>query len=70
MEFVIENWVVSLYIQNTIELYLHTWVLAAVALGFIARKIYKYKKDEVKIQPLLGVASHKDYKPGSRKVDL
>ena len=66
MEFVIEDWVVSLYITNTIEMYLHLWVIAAVALGFVARKIYKYKKDEVKIQPLLGVG----YKPGSRKLDI
>jgi len=66
MEFTIESWVVSLYITNTIELYLHAWVIAAVALGFVARKIYKYKKDEVKIQPLLGVG----YKPGSRKLDI
>lgn len=66
MEFVIEDWVVSLYITNTIELYLHSWVIAAVALGFVARKIYKYKKDEVKIQPILGVG----YKPGSRKLDI
>ena len=70
MEFTIESWVMSLYIVNTIELYLHVWVIAAVALGFVARKIYKHKKDEVKIQPLLGVASHKSYKPGSRKLDI
>ena len=66
MELVIENWELGLYIPNTIEMYLHLWVIAAVALGFVARKIYKYKKDEVKIQPLLGVG----YKPGSRKLDI
>ena len=66
MEFVIEDWVVSLYITNTIELYLHVWVPAAIAVLALARKFYKYKKDEVKIHPLLGVG----YKPGSRKLDV
>jgi hypothetical protein len=70
MELVIENWELGLYIPNTIELYLRLWVLAAVAVVLIAYKIYKFKKDEVKIQPLLGVASHKNYKPGSRKLDI
>jgi len=59
MEFVIENWVVSLYITNTIELYLHVWVPAAIAVVALAVKFYKYKKDEVKIQPLLGVVAPK-----------
>jgi hypothetical protein len=59
MEFAIENWVVSLYITNTIELYLHVWVPAAIAVLALARKFYKYKKDEVKIQPLLGVVAPK-----------
>ena len=66
MELVIENWELGLYIPNTIELYLRLWVLAAVAAVLVARKIYKYKKDQVKIQPLLGVA----YKPGKRKLDI
>ena len=66
MELVIENWEIGLYIPNTIELYLRLWVLAAVAAVLVARKIYKYKKDQVKIQPLLGVA----YKPGKRKLDI
>lgn len=66
MEFVIEDWVVSLYITNTIDVYLHLWVPAAIAVLALAHKFYKYKKDEVKIQPLLGVA----YKPGSRKLDI
>ncbi len=66
MEFVIQDWVVSLYIANTIDLYLHVWVPSAIAVLALARKFYKYKKDEVKIQPLLGVG----YKPGSRKLDV
>ena len=66
MELVIENWELGLYIPNTIELYLRLWVLATVAVVLIAYKIYKFKKDEVKIQPLLGVG----YKPGSRKLDI
>jgi len=66
MELVIENWELGLYIPNTIELYLRLWVLAAVAVVLIAYKIYKFKKDEVKVQPLLGVA----YKPGKRKLDI
>jgi hypothetical protein len=66
MELVIENWELGLYIPNTIELYLRLWVLATVAVVLIAYKIYKFKKDEVKVQPLLGVA----YKPGSRKLDI
>lgn len=66
MEFVIEGWVVSLYITNTIELYLHAWIIGAAAVVVGAVKFYKYKKDEVKIQPLLGVA----YKPGKRKLDV
>jgi hypothetical protein len=66
MEFVIQDWVVSLYIANTIDLYLHVWVPSAIAVLALARKFYKYKKDEVKIQPVLGVA----YKPGSRKLDV
>jgi hypothetical protein len=66
MELVIENWELGLYIPNTIELYLRLWVLATVAVVLIAYKIYKHKKDEVKIQPLLGVG----YKPGSRKLDI
>lgn len=66
MELVIENWEIGLYIPNTIELYLRLWVLAVVAVVLIAYKIYKFKKDEVKVQPILGVA----YKPGKRKLDL
>ena len=66
MELVIENWELGLYIPNTIELYLRLWVLATVAVVLIAYKIYKFKKDEVKIQPLLGVG----YKPGTRKLDI
>jgi hypothetical protein len=66
MELVIENWELGLYIPNTIELYLRLWVLATVAVVLIAYKIYKFKKDEVKVQPLLGVG----YKPGSRKLDI
>ncbi len=59
MELVIENWELGLYIPNTIELYLQLWVLAAVAAVLVARKIYKYKKDQVKVEPLLGVAYKK-----------
>lgn len=66
MELVIENWELGLYIPNAIELYLRLWVLAVIAVVLIAYKIYKFKKDEVKIQPILGVG----YKPGSRKLDL
>lgn len=66
----IESWTLYFYIAQVIELYMSIWVPVAVVALLVARKIYKYKKDEVKIQPLLGVASHKDYKPGSRKVDL
>jgi hypothetical protein len=59
MELVIENWELGLYIPNTIELYLQLWVLAAVAAVLVARKIYKYKKDQVKVEPILGVAYKK-----------
>ena len=59
MELVIENWELGLYIPNTIELYLRLWVLAAVSVVLVARKIYKYKKDQVKVEPLLGVAYKK-----------
>ena len=59
MELVIENWELGLYIPNTIELYLRLWVLAAGAAVLVARKIYKYKKDQVKVEPLLGVAYKK-----------
>jgi hypothetical protein len=66
MEFVIEDWTIFLYINNTIDMFLHLWVPAAIAVLALARKFYKYKKDEVKIQPLLGVG----YKPGTRKLDI
>ena len=59
MELVIENWEIGLYIPNTIELYLRLWVLAAVAAVLVTRKIYKYKKEQVKVEPLLGVAYKK-----------
>ena len=59
MEFIIENWTIFLYINNTIDMYLNVWVPAAVAAVLVARKIYKYKKDEVKVEPLLGVAYKK-----------
>ena len=59
MELVIENWELGLYIPNTIELYLRLWVLSAVAAVLVARKIYKYKKDQVKVEPILGVAYKK-----------
>ncbi len=61
----IESWTLYFYIAQVIELYMSIWVPVAVVVLLVARKIYKYKKDEVKIQPLLGVA----YKPGSRKLD-
>ena len=59
MEFIIENWTIFLYINNTIDMYLNVWVPAAVAAVLVARKIYKYKKDQVKVEPLLGVAYKK-----------
>jgi len=59
MEFVIEDWTIFLYINNTIDMYLHLCVPAAIAVLALARKFYKYKKDEVKIQPLLGVVAPK-----------
>lgn len=65
-QFGISGLEISLYIANVIELYLSVWVPVAVATLLIAYKIYKFKKDEVKVQPLLGVA----YKPGKRKLDL
>lgn len=65
-EFGISGLEISFYIANVIELYLSVWVPVAVATLLVAYKIYKFKKDEVKVQPLLGVG----YKPGSRKLDL
>jgi hypothetical protein len=59
MEFIIQDWVMSLYITNTIDIYLHVWVPAAVAAVLVARKIYRYKKDQVKVEPILGVAYKK-----------
>lgn len=65
-QFGISGLEISFYIANVIELYLSVWVPVAVVTLLVAYKIYKFKKDEVKVQPLLGVA----YKPGKRKLDL
>lgn len=51
-----------LYIAEVIELYVSIWVPVAVVALLVARKIYKYKKDQVKIEPILGVG----YKPKAK----
>jgi hypothetical protein len=59
MELTIESWTFFLYINSVIEMYLPVWVPIAVATLLLARKIYKYRRNIVKIQPLLGVVGPK-----------
>jgi len=59
----IDSGTAYLFIDNIIELYVSIWVPVAVIALVVARKIYNYKKDQVKIEPLLGVG----YKPKGKR---
>ena len=45
----------SIYVRDLIVLDVNMFLLLAVALVGIAVKIYRYRKDTVKVEPLLGV---------------
>lgn len=45
----------SIYVRDLIALDINMFLILAVAVAGIALKIYRYKKDTVKVEPLLGV---------------
>jgi hypothetical protein len=45
----------SIYVRDLILLDINMFLILAVALAGIALKIYRYKKNTVKVEPLLGV---------------
>ena len=45
----------SIYVRDLIVLDVNMFLLLAAALVGIAVKIYRYRKDTVKVEPLLGV---------------
>jgi len=45
----------SIYVRDLIVLDVNMFLLLAAALVGVAVKIYRYRKDTVKVEPLLGV---------------
>jgi hypothetical protein len=45
----------SIYVRDLILLDINMFLILAVALSGITLKIYRYKKNTVKVEPLLGV---------------
>ncbi len=45
----------SIFIRDLILLDINMFLILAVALAGIALKIYRYRKDTIKVEPLLGV---------------
>jgi hypothetical protein len=45
----------SIYVRDLILLDINMFLILAVALAGIALKIYRYRKNTVKVEPLLGV---------------
>jgi len=45
----------SIYVRDLIVLDVNMFLLLAAALVGIAVKIYRYRKDTIKVEPLLGV---------------
>jgi hypothetical protein len=55
-EFSISDWTITLYIRNTLEMYLHAWVpLSFLGLIILAGVSSKIKANRKKPKPLLGV---------------
>jgi hypothetical protein len=49
----------SIYVRDVIAVDISIFLLIAVAVAGIALKVYRYKKDTVKVQPILGVVKPK-----------
>ena len=45
----------SIFVRDLILLDINMFLILAVALAGIALKIYRYRKDTIKVEPLLGV---------------
>lgn len=55
-QFAIEDWWITLYIRNTVDFYLHTWVpLSLIGLVVLTAVVQKIKGSRKKQKPLLGV---------------
>jgi hypothetical protein len=49
----------SIYVRELLAIDISLFLILAVAVAGIALKIYRYKKDTVKVQPILGVVKPK-----------
>lgn len=49
----------SIYVRNVVAIDINIFLILAVAVAGVALKIYRYKKDTVKVQPVLGVVRPK-----------
>jgi len=45
----------SIYVRDLFALEINVFLVLAVAVAFAAVKIYRYRKNTVKVEPLLGV---------------
>jgi hypothetical protein len=48
-----------IYVRDLIAIDINIFLILAAAVAGIALKIYRYKKDTVKVQPILGVVRPK-----------
>jgi hypothetical protein len=49
----------SIYVRELLAIDINIFLILAAAVAGIALKIYRYKKDTVKVQPILGVVRPK-----------
>ena len=49
----------SIYVRDILAVDINIFLILAVAVAGIALKVYRYKKDTVKVQPILGVVKPK-----------